>query len=111
MKDYKKYYYSNDFIRYFNVSDQMFSIEEIKDIICNKFKKFNKNYFYVKNKDLQFFGLDNLKYHYSKYGAKIRLSVLLNQIIKKFKIIDKPPNGNYYHYYDYPLENIKLYKK
>lgn len=111
MSNYEKYYYSNDFIRYFNVSDQMFTIEEVKEIISNKFKKFNKNYVFIKNKDLQFFGLNNLKFHYSKYGVKIRLSLLLNQIIKKFKIIDKPPSGTYYHYYDNPLENYKLFKK
>lgn len=110
MNNYKKYYYSNDFIRYFNVNDKMFDIQDIKQIISTKFTKFNKNYVYIKNKDLQFFGLNNLKHHYSKYGVKIRLSLLINQIIKKFKIIDKPPLGLYYHYYDCPIEN-KLLKK
>ena len=111
MNNLKKYYYSNDFIRYFNVSDQMYSIDEVKELINNKFRKFNKNYVYIKQKHLQFFSLDNLNYHYSKYGAKIRLSLLLNQIVKKFKIEDIPPLGLYYHYYDMPIENTKLFKK
>jgi hypothetical protein len=108
MEMYKKYYYSNDFIRYFGVYDKMYTIEEVKELILNKFKKFNKNFVYVKKKDVAFFGLNNLNSHYSKFGVKVRISLLLTNIVKKFKIIDKPPNGFYYHYYDVPLENNKL---
>tara|TARA_A100001015_G_C14994222_1_gene715442 strand:+ start:1778 stop:2104 length:327 start_codon:yes stop_codon:yes gene_type:complete len=108
MNYFKKYYYSNDFIRYFGVTDQMYTIKEVKQLILTKFRKFNNNNVYVKKKDLLFLGLENMGEFYSKFGIKIRVSLLLTIIVDKFKISEVPPKGLYYHYYDKPLENNKL---
>lgn len=110
MSNLKKYYYSNDFIRYFGVTDKMYSIKEVKELILSKFRKFNNNNVYVKKKDITFFGLNNLSEYYSKFGVKIRISLLLATIVDKFKIKETPPQGLYYHYYDSPIENSKLKK-
>ena len=108
MDNLKKYYYSNDFIRYFGVTDQMYTVKEVKQLILSKFKKFNSNNVYVKKKDLSFLGIENMGEYYSKFGIKIRISLLLTIIVDKFKILEVPPKGLSYHYYDQPIENNKI---
>ena len=85
MDSLKKEFYNDDFNNFFNVSKIPYNLEDIKRILKNKYKTFNDNSVYLPKKDIKFFGVKSTEY-YCRFGIKIRLSLLINYIIKKYKL-------------------------
>lgn len=105
MDSLKKEFYNDDFNNFFNVSKIPYNLEDIKRILKNKYKTFNDNSVYLPKKDIKFFGVKSTEY-YCRFGIKIRLSLLINYIIKKYKLKFEKPESFCFNYYDQP--NYKL---
>jgi len=91
--------YSIELLKYLNLNDKLYTKDEIKNAII---ERFHKSYHFQK---LHFLSLDNEgKKLFGCKCDKISLNHLINIINSTYLIIDTKPTCNYFEYNQVPVD-------